>query len=207
MKRWVQFAVVTAIVAMLPGLGLTEKPPKEIAGFTLGEQASTYSHLLRMETALPDPDMRYVTEAEAKHIDGYKSGSLEFGNCAVPGRILRIKLKYEYADKKFYEQLLERFKNKFGKPDEWRGDPFGAIIAWKWSFRDSDDNSISLILQHSTDEEYKYGNSVKITNTTYLREERLCYEKKKTEGSKTKGEKQDRKKSPKNIDLGPFIPR
>jgi hypothetical protein len=207
MKRWVQFAVLTAIVTLLPGPGLADKAPNEIAGFTLGEQAATYTHLLRMETALPDPDMRYVTEAETKHMDGYKSGSIEFGNCAIPGRILRIKLKYEYADKEFYKKLLERFKNKFGKPDEWRGDPFGAILAWKWSFRDASGNKISLILQHSTDEEYKYGNSVKITNTTFLRQERLCYEDKIAQGSKTKGKKPYRKKSPKNLDLEPFIPR
>ena len=47
------------------------------------------------------------------------------------------------------DELLERYKVNLGKPDEWRGDPFNILIAWKWSFTDKDGNNISLILQHN----------------------------------------------------------
>ncbi len=82
------------------------------------------------------------------------------------------------------------------------------IIAWKWSFRDEKGNSISLILQHSRDEEYKWGNSIKLTNTTLMEQERLCYEKRNQEegGSKeSKSAAKRRKLSEKDYQL--FIPQ
>ncbi len=142
--------------------------------------------LVQMETSIVLRDRQYLREVNIREIDGYKSGTVDFGNCSKPGQIVRIKLKYEYEDKNFYDELLEKFNKKFGEPDEWRGDPFHVIIAWKWSFRDENGNSISLILQHSRDEEYKWGNSIKLTNTTLIEQERLCYEKRNQEegGSK-----------------------
>jgi len=131
-----------------------------------------------MDTALPIRYREYLHEVEVINLDGYKSGLVAFGNCADLGRIIRIKLKYAYNDKKFFNELLQRFKKRFGEPDEWRGDPFQAIIAWKWSFNDEQNNKISMILQHSMDEEEKYGNSLKLTNMTLMEKERLCYEKK-----------------------------
>ncbi|MDX1709477.1 MAG: hypothetical protein R3274_12810, partial [Desulfobacterales bacterium] len=68
---------------------------------------------------------------------------------------------------------------RFGEPDEYRGDPFHVVDAWKWSFINSDSHNISLILQHNImDEREKMGNAVKLTNTTLIENDHLCYKRK-----------------------------
>jgi hypothetical protein len=208
MNRCIFFSILVAIVLLFPNNAPAEKAPRKIAGLTLGEQISMYVDLVQMETSVVLRDRQYLREVNIREIDGYKSGTVDFGNCSKPGQIVRIKLKYEYEDKDFYDELLEKFKKKFGEPDDWRGDPFHVIIAWKWSFREENGNSISLILQHSRDEEYKWGNSVKLTNTTLMEQEELCYQKKNQEevGSKeTKSASKRRKLSEKDYQL--FIPQ
>jgi hypothetical protein len=155
-----------------------KKAPSTIAGITLGEQISRFADLVQIKTSIVLRDRRYLRAVSTQEIDGYKSGTVDFGDCSKPGQIVRIKLKYDYEDKNFFDKLLEKFKEKFGEPDEWRGDPFHVIIAWKWSFKNKKGDNISLTLQHSRDEEYKWGNSVKLTNTTLMDQEQLCYEKK-----------------------------
>jgi hypothetical protein len=207
MNRFSFFAVVVTILLLLPTYVYADKAPRQIAGLVLGGQISAFVDLVRMETATPLRDRKYLREARIREIDGYKTGTVSFGNCNKPGQIVRIKLKYEYSDKKFYNELLDQFKKKFGEPDEWRGDPFHVIIAWKWSFTDEDNNKISLILQHSRDEEYKWGNSVKFSNTTLLEQERMCYQKKHQgkSGSK-KGKPSSKRKKLKPKDYQRFIP-
>jgi len=208
MNRCMFFSILVAIVLLFPNNASADKAPRKIAGITLGEQISMFVDLVQMETSIVLRDRQYLREVDIREIDGYKSGTVDFGNCSKPGQIVRIKLKYEYEDKNFYDELLEKFKKKFGEPDDWRGDPFHVIIAWKWSFRDEKGNSISLILQHSRDEEYKWGNSIKLTNTTLIEQERLCYEKKNKEEGVSEESKSDtkrRKLSEKDYQL--FIPQ
>jgi hypothetical protein len=181
MNRSTFFFVLLPVVLLFPNHASADKAPSSIAGITLGEQISRFVDLVQMETSIVLRNQLYLREVRIREIDGYKSGTVDFGNCSKPGQIVRIKLKYDYDDKNFFDQLLERFKKKFGEPDEWRGDPFHVIIAWKWSFRNEKGDSISLTLQHSRDEEYKWGNSVKLTNTTLMEQEQLCYEKKNHE--------------------------
>jgi hypothetical protein len=181
MNRFMFFSFLLAIVLLFPNHASADKAPSTIAGITLGDQISRFVDLVQMETSLVLRNRQYLREVRIRDIDGYKSGTVDFGTCSKPGQIVRIKLKYEYEDKNFFDQLLERFKKKFGEPDAWRGDPFHVIIAWKWSFRNEMGNSISLTLQHSRDEEYKWGNSLKLTNTTLMGQEQLCYEKKNQE--------------------------
>ena len=178
MNRSLFFSVLVATLILFPGQSSADNAPHKIGGFALGEQISRFVDLVRMETAMPIRDQQYLRIVEIGNLEGYKSGNIAFGNCARPGQIVRIKLKYEYSDKEFYDELLAQFKKRFGEPDEWRGDPFHVIVAWKWSFKDKDNNKISLILQYSRDEDYKWGNSVKLTNTTLVGQERTCYEKK-----------------------------
>ena len=207
MNRSPFFSILAAIVFLFPAYVEADKAPKQIAGLVLGEQVATFVDLVRMETATPLRDRQYLREARIREIDGYRSGTISFGNCNKPGQIVRIKLKYEYADKKFYNELLDQFKKRFGEPDEWRGDPFHVIIAWKWSFTDKDNNKISLILQHSRDEDYKWGNSVKFTNNTLLEQEQNCYQKKhpgKSADQKSKSSAKKRKLKAK--DYQRFIP-
>ena len=207
MHRSLFFSVLVFILVLFPGQGSAANVPHKISGFTLGEQIAMFVDLLRMETAMPIRDQQYLRIVEIGDLQGYKSGNVAFGNCARPGQIVRIKLKYEYSDKNFYNELLDQFKKRFGEPDEWRGDPFHVIIAWKWSFTDKDNNKISLTLQHSRDEDYKWGNSVKLTNTTLVEQEQTCYEKKHPDKSAAqKGKTSANKRRLTSEDYQRFIP-
>jgi hypothetical protein len=207
MNRSVFFSILVTIFFLFPNSVSADKAPRQIAGLVLGGQIATFVDLVRMETATPLRDRQYLREVSVGEIDGYRSGTVSFGNCNTPGQIVRIKLKYEYSDKKFYNELLTQFKKRFGEPDEWRGDPFHVIIAWKWSFTDKDSNKISLTLQHSRDEDYKWGNSVKFTNNTLLEQELNCYQKKhpgKSDSQKSKASAKKRKLKEK--DYQRFVP-
>jgi hypothetical protein len=207
MNRCMFFFLLCAMVFLIPDQVSAEKAPSTIAGITLGEQISTFVDLVQMETSIVLRDRQYLREVRIRDIDGYKSGTVDFGTCSKPGQIVRIKFKYEDAHKNFYDELLERFKKKFGEPDEWRGDPFHVIIAWKWSFRNKKGNNISLILQHSRDEEYKWGNSVKITNTSLMAQERLCYRKKHLKEGDNEETTSAKKRKLSEKDFQRFIPQ
>jgi hypothetical protein len=129
-----------------------------------------------METALPIRHLENIEEVEIKPLEGIKSGLIGYATCTESGRIVRIKLKYADGSKKFYEQLLKRTKKKFGKPDEYQGDPFHIVIGWKWSFVDQNNQRITLSLQHnSMDTEEKLGNSIKLTNRSQVSQDLKCY--------------------------------
>jgi len=184
------------IFFLVPAMGYA-KAPHEIAGFTLGKNISHYKERLKPGTDMPMRHMESIHEVEIQKTDGFKSGIITYGSCVESGRILKIRLKYEDSSKKFYEKMLQRFKKHFGEPSEWRGDPFHIVISWKWSFRDEENNRISLHLQHNTkDVEEKLGNSVKLSMTNAMEAEQRCIKKKETEaqarGMKKKG--RDRKK-------------
>lgn len=177
--------------------------PHQVGGLTLGSDMENHEALLRMDTLMPLRNSRYIHEVEAKSVPGFKSGLVWLGNCASPGKILRIKMRYDDPSKSFYKKLLKKYKQKFGEPSEWRGDPFHIVIAWKWHFVDKDNNSISMILQHNTrDEDESIGNSVKLTMWNLIQEERACFEKKTAAEVK----KQKRKKSS-TVDWDALLPR
>ena len=207
MNRSLFFSILVATVFLFPNYVSADKAPRQIAGLVLGEQIAMFVDLVRMETATPLRDRKYLREVKTREADGYRSGTVSFGNCNKVGQIVRIKLKYEYSDKNFYNGLLDQFKKRFGEPDEWRGDPFHVIIAWKWSFTDKDNNKISLTLQHSRDEDYKWGNSVKFTNITLLEQERICYQKEHPgKSGSQKGKSSSKRKKLKEEDYQRFIP-
>ena len=134
-----------------------------------------------------------------------QSGLVTYGTCIEPSRIVRLKFKYADNSKRFFDELLERYKVNLGKPDEWRGDPFNIVIAWKWSFTDKDGNNISLILQHNTrDEEEKQGNSVKMTMWNLMLDEDRCFEQKHPEAG---GSPSFTFSDPDSIDWKPLVPR
>jgi hypothetical protein len=181
--------------------------PRQIAGFVLGGNFSDFKEKLRMETVLPIRYREYLKEVEIKPIEGFKSGLVWFGTCNEPNRIVRIKLKYADSSKKFYSKLLERFKQRFGEPDEWRGDPFHVVIAWKWSFIDSNRNPISMILQHNTlDAEEKKGNALKMTLTDLINQEHLCHEKKYPREGQARKKRRKRARG-KGVNWDLFVPR
>ncbi len=148
--------------------------PTSIGGFVLNTDVKQYKSFLKDETTLPIRFMEGISEVEIRRRPGFKSGYIAYGNCAEPGKIVRIKLKYKESSKSFFEELLEAYEDKFGKP-KWLGDPFHVISTWKWSFEDGD-SRVSIYLQHNlSDKEEKLGNSVKMTMLNLLQDENDCF--------------------------------
>ncbi|MGD9175466.1 MAG: hypothetical protein PVF29_14990 [Desulfobacterales bacterium] len=169
---------MAVLLLFLPDMTLAETP-NQVGGFVLDQDIKKFEDRVIMDTVLPVRYAENIEEVEIKFTQGFKSGLIAYGTCEQPGHIVRIKLKYADSSKKFYKDLLKRFKQRFGEPEEYRGDPFKIVDAWKWSFTNQQNQSISLILQHNTkDEQEKMGNSVKLTNTTLIEKDLLCYKRK-----------------------------
>jgi len=136
--------------------------------------------MCRMHTRIPLVQERHLQEVqlEPRFVPGIKTGSVAIADCKNPGRIVRIKLKYDNPSRNFFDDLLRRYTQAFGEPVEWRGDPFQTVIAWKWSFDDGKGRRVSLELTHSKDEDYKTGNFVKMTLRSLWEEEAACLEEK-----------------------------
>jgi hypothetical protein len=170
------FFITNLAILWVVSVCLASEVPHQISVFTLNRDIADFKDYVIMETALPIRHMENIEEVEIKPIKGLKSGLIAYATCAAPGHIVRIKLKYADPRKKFFENLLKQVKKKYGEPDEYRGDPFHILIAWKWSFIDKDGNRISLTLQHnSQDAEAKKGNAVKLTITNLIEEDQRCY--------------------------------
>ena len=166
--------VLTLFFFIAAGIAFAEAP-HQIGGFVLDQDIKKFEDRVIMDTALPVRYAENIEEVEIKFTQGFKSGLIAYGTCARQVHIVRIKIKYADSSKKFYKDLLKQVKKRFGEPDEYRGDPFKIVDAWKWSFVDRQNHRISLILQHnSKDEQEKMGNSVKLTNTTRMEEDLLC---------------------------------
>ncbi|UCF92470.1 MAG: hypothetical protein JSW39_30115 [Desulfobacterales bacterium] len=206
MKRTVIVGMAVALI-LSAGVGFAEAP-HGVGGFVLNKNIKDFADQVILETALPIRYLESVEEVEIKPLEGIKSGLIAYGTCAAPGKIVRIKLKYDDASKRFFEKLLKLTKERFGEPDEYRGDPFHILIAWKWSFTDEDNNRISLILQHNAmDEEEKLGNAIKLTMTNLVEDDQRCYKEKQLDPREgLRGQKWE----PKNQELSGwdlFIPR
>lgn len=169
--------LVIISIVLICGSCMAEAP-SQVGGFKLGTYISAYKDMVDMRTSLPIRYAESISEVEIKPTDHLSSGLIAYGTCADPGKVVRIKLKYADSSRDFYDKLLSIFEKKFGKPTEWRGDPFHIVIAWKWSFTDKSNNRISLILQHNKlDTDEKIGNSIKLTLTNAIDRERQCYDK------------------------------
>ena len=171
--------LVLFVLLLLPVTGLAQGAPHTLGGFILGGEAKQAFDKLQMDTVLPIRHLESLKEVEIKPVPGFKSGMVYYTTCSTPNRVIRIKLKFEDDSMAFFDGLLESYKKRFGDPQEWRGDPFGVVIAWKWSFTDKQHNKISLILAHNTrDTEEKLGSWVKMTMTNLMEEELECFERK-----------------------------
>ena len=171
-----RFIIINLIFLWIAGNAIAGDAPQQIAVFVLNENISKFEDYVIMETALPIRHMENIEEVELKSIKGIKSGLIAYATCTDPGKIVRIKLKYNEASKDFYENLLKRIKQKFGEPDEYLGDPFHIVLSWKWSFVNKNNERITMTLQHNTlDTEEKRGNSIKLTNRSAISEDLKCY--------------------------------
>ena len=151
--------------------------PTGVGGFVLNTDVKQYKSELKAETTLPIRFMEGISEVEIQQRPGFKSGYIAYGNCAAPGKVVRIKLKYKDSSKDYYEELLEAYRDKFGKP-KWLGDPFHVISTWKWSFKEGN-NQVEIYLQHNlSNKDEKLGNSVKMTMLNLLKDELTCFSEK-----------------------------
>ena len=168
---------ISAALLWIANVCLAADAPHQVAVFKLNSDIAEVKDYVIMETALPIRYMENIEEVEIKQIDGIKSGLIAYATCKAPGRIVRIKLKYQDSSKDFFDKLFKQIEQKYGKPDEYRGDPFHIFISWKWSFTDKDNNRISLTVQYnSLDTEEKIGNAIKLTMTNLIEEDQRCYE-------------------------------
>ncbi len=178
------FCLTTALCAFFSmetfaGEYTQTRAPVQVGDFVLGKSIDEFKHRIKKDTRMCIRFQDYLDEVEVTKCAGFKSGLISVGNCSNKDEIVRIKLKYMNSSKKFFNKLLKLFKEKFGEPDKWKGDPFGVVLVWKWSFKNDKGENISLILQHNTkDKELKMGNVVKLANTTRIEQERDCFLKK-----------------------------
>ena len=142
--------------------------PHEINGFRLDASIDEYDFI---------SNRNYLKEVVIEDIGGFRKGVIYYGTCKRPGRIVKIQLKYKDPSREFYKQLLSRYTKKFGKPDEFTGDPFGTVLEWKWRFIDEQNRHITLTLQHNLKNiDENIGNQVKLSMPERLDEERLCFQ-------------------------------
>ena len=152
------------------------KFPVHLGGFTLGDDIASYHQQMDMKTCREILFNQYMGEGKIFPPPGFKSGLVAYGLCDNPNKILRIKLKFADSSKSFFEKLLKKYKKHLGPPDEYKGDPFQTMIAWKWSFTNDQKEKISLILQHNdVVEDEKIGTAVKLTLTSQIEKERACF--------------------------------
>lgn len=161
--------LILGVLFCLPGSSSTAAPtaPTEINGFKLGSSIEEYDFINYRN---------YMKEVVVDDIGGFRRGTISYGTCEHPGEIIHIKLKYKDNSRKFYKQLFKRYKKKFGEPDEFAGDAFGIVLAWKWRFKDKDNNTISLTLQHNQKNlNETVGNMVKLAMPDRIEAERKCF--------------------------------
>lgn len=143
--------------------------PSTAGGFTLNSSVEDY----KMES-----QGHYLTEIIVSDMEGFRKGFITYGTCKNPGKILRIKLKYDDKSYKFFENLLSRYKQLFGKKPKFTGDRFGNVKSWKWTFVNKDNQRVNLTLQHNLeDTDESIGNMVKLSLPDQMTAERECFNK------------------------------
>jgi hypothetical protein len=166
-------------------------PPKSLAGVALGASVDDISDKIDMSTSLPLWGAPYLSKVSLKPVEGFRSGYVVYGTCKNIGRIIRIKMSYEDEGEELYHRLHIALAKRYGKAAEWRGNPFGTLRVWKWSMKDPSHNSISIIIERyeGEDDSFTPGNSIRLTNSTLMEEEKACYEAKPKElqGGKNAG--------------------
>lgn len=150
--------------------------PKGIAGIVLGENIEQFADKVRMDTAGVPWGLGHLKRVEFVPAPGFRSGYVEYGACARPGRIVRVKLNYEDESLRFFNTVLDALKKQYGQRPEWRGDAFGALRVWKWSVPDAQGNSVSIILQYyqGDDDNFSEGVSIRLGVRDWIDEEIAC---------------------------------
>lgn len=186
---YISLSIIVQLVLLVPFAASAKDVPHEVGGFVLGSNVTDY------------PDIEYsnfLKEVVIYDWHGFDKGIISYGICDSPGEIVKIKLKYEDPSKQYFKLLLKKYKKKFGKPTEWKGDSFGILHIWKWKFLDKNNNRVHLILQHNTkNPNENIGNMVKLYYPDNIAREQACFSNQCAMNiGKTEKEKQEmRKKS------------
>lgn len=168
----------TFVIAILGGLSIifglaplstasAQTVPSSAGGFTLDRSIEEYP---------VESHAYYLNEVIVKNLPGFRNAYITYGTCRNPGKILRIKLKYENGSVDFFKELLGRYRDKFGDKPKFSGDQFGNVRSWIWSFTDDQGRRVKLQLQHNLrDDEESIGNMVKLSLPDLMDDERRCF--------------------------------
>lgn len=155
------------ILCLLPGPLRADIAPKEIAGIVLGSQVDAYPDIVRSN---------FLSDVVITDWHGFRKGVISYGTCRYNGQILKMDMKYEDSSREFYKTVLDKLREKYGEPTSWNGDSFGVMLIWKWQFVDSEQNRISLTLQHNgKNSNETIGNMLKLSLPEKIEEERICF--------------------------------
>lgn len=194
-SHWTLLLIISLFLfpAQLPA----ENVPHQVGGIALGSRVDEYPDIIQTN---------FMKEMVITDWHGFRKGVISSGTCLHKDRILKIDMKYEDKSKSFYQQLLKKYRKKFGPPDSWQGDSFGVKYVWKWFFIDENQDRVSLALQfNSKDSNETIGNMVKLSYPGKIEEERLCFVE-MCDDSKVKGDK-ELTKQPKKADWSFLIPQ
>ena len=153
-------------------------PPTSLAGITLGDAATNYKGRINPSKARPldaAPWLRRMPVAGDKFFSG---GYVLVGTCAAPGRVVRVKMRYQDDSLDFFRKISGEMLGRYGDPAEYKGELDGRVMGNKWGFSDPWLRPVSLILQRTEgqDPELGAGTTVKLTNWGLLEAERACWQ-------------------------------
>jgi hypothetical protein len=157
--------------------------PLELAGLRLGDTATAAGAKLRLEAVAAPSGRTGLSMVPVAPVAGFRSGYVDVGQCADPGRIVRVKMHYADDSLEFFNTILAALKKRYGEPSQWRGNAFGTLRTWKWSLRAADDTAVSLIVMHyaGDDGSFTQGNSIRIAASDRARREERCVAAKKAD--------------------------
>ena len=103
--RWPLGAVVLAVLALVPlSVARAADAPLELAGLRLGQIVDDVADKLvgtGVDRVIHRP---YIGVMPMAAVPGYRSGYVDFGLCAKPGRIVRIKMNYADDSLAFFHE-------------------------------------------------------------------------------------------------------
>jgi len=167
-----------AVCVFAGATALAQSPaPTSLGGIDLGGDAARFGRYLHPGRPKTVEDAPSLSRRNIKPAGAFRGGYLLTGNCAAPGRVVRIKLKYADDTEDFFRRLSGALMDRYGLPAEYKGDLEGRVLGNKWSFTNALGQSISLIVQHSDAEglDNDKGNVIKLTNWALVETERACH--------------------------------
>jgi len=156
-----------ALLLFATSAATAPKAPISIAGIRLGGDIDDYPDVVRSN---------FMRDVVVTDWHGFRKGIISYGECKYKGQILKIDMKYGDKSREFFEELLKRYKSRFGEPQSWEGDSFGVMRIWKWSFTDDNGDEVSLTLQYNgKNSRETIGNMVRLSFPKMMEEERNCF--------------------------------